>query len=442
VTSWHSLPSVRRFLVLVLTLLLAACVPAPEPAPTASPPGATRPPATPTPRPTAPPPVTAVPAPTAPPGALVLWAAADKSQQEALQRIIDGAVGPSGPEVQVVGKSADGLLADLRASALGGLPPPDLIWGTQDDLGILQQQGWLQPAGDRLNAAAFIPATVAGATVEGQRWGTPLAALGSLFLLYNKRLVDQPPRTSDELIVASRAFMSGNRYGLVAGWAEPRWLAAWLAGMGGAALAPDGTPSLDTPQMVAALNLLKELRPAGPPPPATYAEGAALFQQGRAAFALDGDWSLAEYRRYTDTLDLGIAPMPTVPGTGRIAAPPLGGIYLMYSKALAGTRLDRARALGAALAQPAAQARIAREMGLLPALRAALGDPAVAQNPALAAAAAQVDGAPGLPPTKGLRCAWDAIKAELPPMLLGETAQEDAARLMQASATNCMAGAP
>jgi ABC-type glycerol-3-phosphate transport system substrate-binding protein len=368
-----------------------------------------------------------------------VWAAAEGPRLEALRKLLADTSRAIGAEVQVVGKSQDGLHADLRAAVLSGLPLPDLIWGTQDDLGILRRQGLLQPTGDRLDAAAFLPATIAGATLDGERWGTPLAAQGALFLLYNKKLVDNVPRTSDELIVAARQQTGGDRYGLVAGWAEPRWLAAWLAGFGGAALAADGAPSLDTPQMVSALNLLKELRPSGPPPPSTYREGARLFRQGRAAFALDGDWSLEGYHDYTDTLDLGIAPMPLVAATGRPAAPPLGGVYLLYSKDLSGTQLDQARALGAALARRDAQARIAGELRLLPALRAALDDPAVQADPALAAAAAHAADAGGLPPTEALRCAWMAIAAELPPVLVGEVAQEEAAQLMQRSAANCLA---
>ena len=425
-------------LVLVLLCLLTACSPAPAPTKIVTPTPA-RPTPLPTRRPTAPPPITAIPQPTAPPGALVLWAPMEGPQLEALQRLIADLSQPLGVEVQVIGKSADGLHADLSAAALAGLAPPDLLWGTQDDLGIVQRQGLLQPAVDGLNEGAFIPAAIAGAMLESQRWGTPLAAQGSLFLFYNRRLVERPPHTSDELITAARAQTGGGRYGIVAGWAEPRWLVAWLTGMGGSALGPDGAPSLDTPQMLGALNLLKELRASGPPSPSTYIDGVRLFTQGQAAFAIDGDWSLQGYRQYTDTLDLGIAPMPVVPATRRVAAPPLGGIYLMYGKSLDGARLERARALGTALAQPAAQARIARDLGLLPALRAALTDSELRDNPALATAAAQIEGATGLPPTKALRCAWSAIGAELPPVLLGDLQQEDAGRLMQANAENCMA---
>ncbi len=159
-----------RYLALILLILLAACTPAPAPPPTsvtAAPPSS--PTAPPTPRPTAPPPITAVPEPTVPPGALVLWAAVDASYLEALQRLIADESRSLGIEVQVLGKSADGLHTDLRAATLGGLPLPDLIWGTQDDLGILRGEGLLQPAADRLNAAAFIPATIASRSSVGGR---------------------------------------------------------------------------------------------------------------------------------------------------------------------------------------------------------------------------------------------------------------------------------
>jgi len=428
----------------LIGLLLAACelspappVPVPaQPAPTSAP--TSRPV---TPRPTAAPAATTILEPVAPAGALVLWAVAAGAQLDALKRLTAELSQPIGIEIVVIGKSANGLQADIRANALAGLPLPDMILGTQDDLGILQRGDLLLPAGDGLDPAAFIPALITGSTIAGQRWGTPLAAQGALLLLYNRRLAPTAPQTTDELITRARQLTGGERYGLVMAWAEPRWFVAWLNGFGGAAISSDGSPSLDTPQVVGALNLLKELRASGPPAPSTYEEGVALFQQGRAAFAVDGDWSLAGYADYTDTLDLAIAPLPIIPATGHSAASPLGGFYLMYGKSLAGARLDQARAFGVALTQPTAQARIARDLAWLPALRAALADPAVTTTPALAAAAQQAEDAPGLPPNQALRCTWDAIKAELPPLLLGELAQEDAGHLMQASATNCIAGA-
>jgi arabinogalactan oligomer/maltooligosaccharide transport system substrate-binding protein len=430
-----------RLSALLLICLLFACSPAPTP-PTLVPvtPAHTSAPIAPTaaPQPTAAPAITNIPAPTPPPSALILWAVAEGPRLDAIKRLVADLRRPDDAEVIIVGKSASGLVTDIRTDALAGLPPPDLVWSGTEDLGFLQREGMLQPADDQLEASTFLPAVIEGATLDGQRWGTPLAAQGMLLLLYNRALVAQPPRTTDDLIVQSRAHKGGDNYGLVAGWAEPRWLLAWLSGFGGALLGADGQPTLDTPQMLLALNLLKELRVAGPPTPSTYEAGVRLFRQGRVAFALDGDWQLDHYRVYSDTLDMGIAALPTIPATGQTAAAPLGGVYLMYGKTLVGARREQALALGSSLAQPPAQSRIASQIGQLPALRSALADPAVVADPVLLASVPQAGRAPGLPSTIGLHCAWRAIGAELAPVLMGELPPPDAARDMQASADACM----
>ncbi|MBS1965152.1 MAG: ABC transporter substrate-binding protein, partial [Chloroflexi bacterium SZAS-1] len=82
---------------------------------------------------------------------------------------------------------------------------------------------------------------------------------------------------------------------------------------------------------------------------------------------------------------------------------------------------------------------VAAELGLLPALQAALASPPVTNNPALAAAAAQAAAAPGLPPSSALRCAWAAIQPQLAPVLLGDQTQAAAASAMQANAAACVA---
>jgi maltose-binding protein MalE len=385
--------------------------------------------------------VTNIPQPTAAPSALTLWAVLPETQRTAFEKLI--AEVSQGIHIQVVvtPKTVDGLQADIRSNILGGLPPPDLIWASQSDLGLLHRSDLLQPAKDGLDMAAFLPATMSGATLDGKRWGTPVAAQSYLLLLYNKKLVTTPPATTDQLISQSRALKVDGRYGLGASWADPLWFAAWLTGFGGTIVNSQGALSLDTPQTIAALNLLKELRVAGPPTPITYDGGAKLFQQGRVAFMLDGEWSLTNYQKYTDTLDLGVAPMPVVPATGQRAVAPLGGVYLMYSKNLVNAPLRQAQELGRALTQPAIQSRIARDLGILPALKTALNDPAVQSNAVLAVAATQSEQALGLPSTQTLRCAWEAIGANLPLVLTGEIAQEAAAQRMQGRATQCAANA-
>ncbi|MEI7772748.1 MAG: extracellular solute-binding protein, partial [Chloroflexales bacterium] len=156
------------------------------------------------------------------------------------------------------------------------------------------------------------------------------------------------------------------------------------------------------------------------------------------AFAVDGDWALPEYRTLTDTLDLGIAPLPLIPATGRRALPLIGGSFLMLQRDLGGADLARAVAFAAFLAAPDAQARLARDLGRLPASRQALRDPALLADPALTAAATLAASAPGLPPTKAARCALLGVDTWLPSLLKDTLDQAKIASAMQQEAEACV----
>ncbi|MGC9039675.1 MAG: sugar ABC transporter substrate-binding protein [Roseiflexus sp.] len=406
--------------------------PTPLPEPSATPTATATPLPSPTTAPTATPPPTLTPA----PEPLTAWAAGDEARRDALARLLSEAAAAANVPIRIRSSTPDAMIARLRVDQIDGRPPPDVIWGDGNDLAILRTMGLIQAVRSTPAAEGTLPAVVVGATADDQQWGVPVGAQGFLLLLYNRKLVENPPRTIDALIAAARTNTGGGRFGLVAGWTEARWFALWLDITEGAMLDADGMPALDAPAVVSALELLRTLRRYGPTPPSTYDEGARLFRRGRVALAIDGDWALESYRGLTDTLELGIAPLPLA-NRGVPAAAPLTGVYLMYGAALDGQRLAQAETLAATLREPAWQARIARDLGMLPASIPALNDPAVTDDPALAAAATYAGNAPGIPPTRPIRCAWDAIEVELPPFLLGRRTAAETAAAMQRRAMAC-----
>jgi ABC-type glycerol-3-phosphate transport system substrate-binding protein len=432
----------RRALLPCLLLTAAvlfgcAAPPAPAPTPAAFVASATPRPASPTPRPARPTPRPATPTPV--PEPLRLWVAEEGEALAAIANLAAAYAAETGRPVQVAGRPADGLRLSLATAELAGDPPPDLIWGDEGALAGLIADGRIQPFGPADAAPGALPALLTGATADGSLWGLPVAARGALLLLYNRALVPNPPLTSDELIVRSRAAETVEVAGLVQAWDEARWVAPWLYAFGGALIEPDGArPSLDTPAMQQALNLVRELYRAAPDDGDSYRRGQRLFAQGYAAILIDGDWALGQYRAVSDTLDLGIAPLPTVPATGRAAAPILGGDYLMLHRQASGERLEQARALAAYIAAPERGAALA--LGRLPADPAALGDAALAADPALAAAAALAAQAPGLPPTPPARCALRGVDVWLPSLLSGDIDAPEAATRMQREAEACLGG--
>lgn len=374
------------------------------------------------------------------PPALTVWTTEQSEDLEQISVLAAEFAARAGIEITVIPKSVTGLRVDLIAANLVEGTPPDLIWGNQEDLAGLLIDGQLQPIEVVVPMDGLLPATLTSATRAEKLWGHPLMAQDFLVLLYNRALVAEPPRTTDELIMQSRTVRGGEYYGIVTAWIEAHWLLAWLNGAGGALTTPDGeSPTLNTPQMIDALNLIRELRVAAPPEQHTYADGRALFRTGQVGLTIDGDWAVADYIGPDGLPDTGIAPMPYVPATGRRAASAFGSSYLMFQRNLEGAELAYAQDFARFLTEPETQIRLARELGRLPALRSVLADPAVVDNPLLAAAAAQAEDASGLPPTRGLRCALRAVNLQLRAVLDDTITQAQIAQAMQQSAEACMA---
>jgi ABC-type glycerol-3-phosphate transport system substrate-binding protein len=378
--------------------------------------------------------------PAAPPTiTLTLWTS---EQGEALTLVRDLAADfgqQTAISITVEARPADSLRLSLLAAELADEPPPALIWGSHNDLAELLLDERIQAVGPAAQASHVLPALVTSATAQGRLWGEPLAATQSLLLLANGNLAPRIPGTTDELIAASRAAQGPERAGVVAAWDEARWLLAWLNGYGGAPTTPDGVrPTLNTPQMRSALNLLLELVQATPDEQIDYASARAFFTSQQAVYMIDGTWAVPDYENPVLGLNMVIAPMPRVPATGRRAAPALGGTYLMYHRTLSGEELRQARAFGSYLQQPDTQIRLARALQRPPALRAALTAPPIATDARLAPAAAQAPEAIGLPPTRALRCALQSIEARLVPLLAGEIDQQTAAEEMQQQAELCL----
>ncbi len=382
---------------------------------------------------------TPTPVPTPEPETLTIWTS---ERDVALTLLLELAAefdAGSAAQVEVIPKSVAGLRADLIAVELAGEPPPDLLWGDEEDLAGLLTDGQLQPLDLVEGAETFVPATITSATAEGQIWGQPIAAQDFLLLFYNLALIQEPPRTTDQLIVQASAIQTSGQAGIVAAWNEALWLLPWLNGFGGTPTSPDGTwPTLNTPAMVNALDLVRELRAAAPPDQLDYDQASARFSASEAALAVDGMWALPGYRNLEPAINVAVAPLPRVPATNRLAAPALGVTYLMFHRTLEGEELQQGQDFARFLVQPDVQLRIASDLQRLPALHTSLVSPAINGDAVLVAAAAQAEEALGLPPTLALRCALSGINVQLPAFLKEQIDQQQAAAAMQQFAETCM----
>src|SRR5262245_25454723 len=185
-------------------------------------------------------------------------------------------------EVRALYKEVEELRSAFQAAALAG-EGPDLIYGPSDVLDTFHTMGLLQdmaPWFTDEQRADFIKGalTYLAASVDptkhelvqvGDRFGNHLS------LIYNRRFVKEPPKTTDELIAIARANTIDEdgdgrkeRYGLVWSYVEPYFAIPFLTGHGAwvfaeptiASASQRPEPALDTPESVNAYRFMQLLR--------------------------------------------------------------------------------------------------------------------------------------------------------------------------------------
>ncbi len=340
---------------------------------------------------------------------------------------------------EVVNKEVESLREDFQTASLAGTPP-DLLWTVNDHAGPFTTADIIQPVDDLFDLGKYVDSAVAAVKLDGKTWGVPIANGNHLMLLYNKSLIAEAPKDTDELFAKGKELTSGEQYGLVWNQTEPFWLVPWLGGFGGAVFAEDGkTPTLNTKAMVDTLQFLHDMKYDAKiiPPECDYNGADTLFKEGKAAMIINGDWSLGGYKEALGD-NLGVAPIPKVAG-GDWPAPYTSGVFFMIPKDLSGDKLNAVKDFITFVTNKDNQLKMVKDLTRLPALKAALDDPLITGDPILKGSAEQMTYGTPMPTVMEMRCNWDAMKPEMQAVLADTKSPADAAAAMQSAADACIA---
>jgi len=343
----------------------------------------------------------------------------------------------------VVNKEVETLREDFQTASLAGAAP-ELLWTVSDHLGPFTTADLIQPVDKLFDLDKYVSSAVdAVKSPDGQTWGVPLANGNHLMLLFNKSLMPEAPKNTDELISMGKAFIAANpgKYALVFNQTEPFWLAPWLGGFKGKVFAADGvTPTLNTAEMKAALQFIYDLKFTEKiiPPESDYDGADAMFKEGNAAMIINGDWSLGGYKEALGD-KLGVAPIPQVSATGTYPAPYTSGVFFMIPKGLEGAKLDAVVDFINFATNKENQLAMVSKLSRLPALKEALTDKLITDNPILAGSAAQMSYGTPMPTVIEMRCIWDSWKPEMQAVFADTKSAADAAASSQSAAEACIA---
>jgi len=377
---------------------------------------------------------------------LFVWEQMDPKEQELLDAHLDAYLaGRTDLLIERVHYETEALRTQFQNAGLAG-GGPELIYGPSDQVGPFSIMGLIEPL-EGLFAPAVLDSFSAESLVrlarpgedEAHLWALPDQVGNHLILCFNKTLVSEAPKDFAELIEVAKRHTADtdgdgrvDRYGLVFNQKEPFWLVPFLGAFGGWVMDAAGNPTLDTPAMASALAYLRDLKTVHGviPRECDYDMAEALFKEGKAAFLINGPWS---WQGYLDAgVDLGLAPLPPIPGAGHPTPMVSAKGYSLNANARGAAREEAIR-LMAYLTGEAAQVDLARELGVIPSRKAA-GARAEALHPLVAPSRAQILQGRAMPVVPEMRAIWDVARPELQAVLGGGKDPARAAADMQRQA--------
>jgi arabinogalactan oligomer/maltooligosaccharide transport system permease protein len=258
----------------------------------------------------------------------VLWHAYRGAEERALVELAERYEAERGVHVELLAVPFDAYSAKLSA-AVPRAHGPDLFVDAHERLGIYRQEGVVGPAGDAFpdeDVAAFDAQAAGAVTLDGTRWGVPLA-MKCVALYVNDALVARPPATLEDL-AGLRPSLPADAYPLAYEAENPYYHAAILSGFGGRLLGDDGGYGFVGAGAERSIVLVKDLTadhvvPAEP----SGALVKQLFAGGHAAAAIDGPWLADELRDaagpHSSRVSFHVEPLPAIRETGLAMRSPL-----------------------------------------------------------------------------------------------------------------------
>jgi arabinogalactan oligomer/maltooligosaccharide transport system substrate-binding protein len=338
---------------------------------------------------------------------IVIWHAYRGDEKAAFEKVVSQFNAASkGVKATTLAVPYDAFADKITAAVPRGKGPDVFIYA-QDRLG-----GWVaagntvEPIDFFLDAptkARYLAATMQAMSYQGNTYGLPLN-YKVITLIYNKKLVATPPKTSAELVALAKKLSSpaSGKFGLAYAYNDFYYHAALMNAFGGGVF--DGRkPTLNSAPNVKAADFLMSWLAKGfmPAEPST-ALITSLFNQGKAAMVFSGPWFLGEI---ANGVDFGLAPLPTVAEAGGKPLRPwitVEGVYI----AAPSKNKDAAYEFVKYVTDTPAAKVLALEGRQSPANKAVYSDAQVAADPILKAFRQQVDVAVPMPNLPEMTMVW------------------------------------
>ena len=344
------------------------------------------------------------------------------------------------PEITVtrVHYNTDDLRSQFQTTALAG-EGPDLVFGPDDNLGVFNAMGLIQPLDNIVSADVLNmldKKSVDGCRISGKLMGFPDRQGNNIMLVYNKDIVPTPPETVEEMIEIAKNFTNEKegKFGLVFQAYEPFFI-SWVAnGLGGNVFDSEYKPTLNTDAFVAEYKFLYDIFNVHKiiPRDCNYDVANNLFKEGKAAFIINGPWSWGEYE--AAGINMGLAHLPKLSNGQYGSAYTSTKTYSVNKNVTDPNKLAAIGKLLAFIGTKEFQLEFAKASGWMPTNIEGMNDDFVKNDPKFAMATEGMKVGTPMPIVPEMRAIWDALKLTVPDIMTGKMKPEDAAAKAQQEA--------
>lgn len=292
-------------------------------------------------------------------------------KEDSVIQVLTDALAVLEPEIHVVFEKKTGLTESLKLVGNDKNAAPDMYFFAHDKMGVYAEMGILAPISDFVSAdelSGYVPLTLHGTTYKGAQYQLPVY-FETLLFMYNKKYMKEEdiPSTTEELYQYMQRKTKYGHYGFVEQHSTPYYAAGWIHGFNGKIITDEGTPCLNSAEVISALQYHKKFVDLMPGE-TEYATVNTLFTEGMAHATIAGPWFVPTVR--AAGIDVGIAPMPCVDETGSPLAPYSGIQGFHVLKVHAEEKKDAITKIFSELMKPEVQIRLAKESGCAPAMEA------------------------------------------------------------------------
>jgi maltose-binding protein MalE len=206
---------------------------------------------------------------------------------------------------------------------------PDLFVGPHDWTGVFGASNLLEGLSDYIADVKgdYLESALDAGKFGGRQYGIPISLNGPV-LIYNKDIVKEAPKTTDELLEVAKANTGDGKFGLVMDIGNFYFQHGFFTGFGNEVFKEVTeqrvTPGFDGQGTVDFLNFLNRIKNVDKviPQEIDYNTMMALFTEGKSTFMINGPWSFGDLDKAG--VNYGIVDYPSVTETGKVSKPFMG----------------------------------------------------------------------------------------------------------------------